>query len=254
MKETSVEISKKERFSLKLQRIVGLATIPIWGSLFVLVMRFGAKYKIDKIREIRKQYRELLNESKGPVLVCANHLTMVDSAIINWSLASTWSYMKSFRLLPWNMPERANYWGSYVLRFICYLGSCIPVDRGGDRDRVRKSLDKVTYLLKKGHLITIFPEGRRSRNGRIDSADYSYGPGRLVKAAEGCRVLCIYLRGEGQNIFSKVPKRGEKFYLDMALIKPETNHSGLRATRDLAQQIILQLSQMEQMYFAACRQ
>ena len=241
----------RERFALGMQRVVGWVTYPCWGVVLIGLMRFGANYKIHELREIRKRYKELVKQSDGPVLVCANHLTKIDSALINWSLASTWSYMRSFRCFPWNMPERARYAGNVILRMICYLGSCIPVERGGDRESVKKSLDKLTYLMKKGHTITIFPEGKRSLTGRIDPEDYSYGAGRLVRTVENCKVLCIYLRGYNQSKSSGIPKRGEHFYFDMEVIQPQSTHNGLRATRDISAQIIQKLAEMEETFFSS---
>lgn len=249
-----MELKKRERLALKIQRFVGWVTFPVWGSVLIGLMRFGARYKVQHLRQIRKRYKRLLRNTNGPVLLCANHLTKIDSAIISWSLGSMWSYLRSYKFFSWNMPERANFYRNIVLRTICYVGSCIPVDRGGDRKSVKKSLDKVTYLLRKGHTVTIFPEGKRSRSGRVDTEGFSYGVGRLVKAVKDSHVLCIYLRGHNQRDFSSIPQRGARFYLDMALIKPQSAYDGLRATRDVAGQIISQLTRMERAYFAASRQ
>lgn len=244
----------KEKFALKIQYLVGWITYPFWGSLLIALMRFVGRYKIQQIREIRRRYKHLKRTVEGPILVCSNHLTKIDSVILNWSLASTWSYMKSFKIFSWNLPERANFYQNYILRTICYLGSCVPIDRGGSRDAVKKSLDKVTYLLKKGHTVTIFPEGGRSRTGRVDVDKFTYGVGRLVNKVKDCHVLCVYLRGHNQENYSDIPHRGARFYLNMELIKPESVHSGLRATRDVANQIVDKLVLMEQAYFATAGQ
>lgn len=251
--QQDIKISLRDRVALKTQRIIGWITFPIWGTFLILVMRIVGRYQISKIREIRKRYKELIHSTKDPILICANHLTKIDSALINWSLASVGSYMMTFKVFPWNIPERARYEGNIFLRFICYLGSCIPIDRGGDRDTVKNSLDKLTYLLKKGDAVTIFPEGKRSRDGKLDYKNFSYGAGRVLRTVKNCKVLCIYLRGEAQKKYSGIPKIGEKFYFDMKLIDPKSIYTGLRATRDIAQQIINQLKIMEQTYFAGCR-
>ncbi len=245
-----VQLSSWERFGLWLQRTVSWATFPLIGGLLVLLMKYGARYRVPRIREIRRRYRELVGSS-GPLILCANHLTKIDSAILEWSLASVWSYMRSFRLLPWNMPERARYANNAVLRLLCYVGRCVPVDRGGEREKVQRTMNKFVYLLRKGDPVSVFPEGQRSRTGRIDPENFSYGVGRLVKSVENCRVLCVYLRGRNQNGYGSVPRRGEEFYLDLALVQPRTQYKGLRATRDLSAQIVEQLNRMEQAYFAS---
>ena len=244
-----MDLKFRTRLALKVQHLVGWITFPAWGSMLVGLMRFGARYKIPELREIRKQYKQLKRSTNAPILVCSNHLTKIDSVIINWSFASVWSYMGSFKDFSWNLPERANI-RNFVLRILCYTGYCIPVDRGGDRNSVKKSLNKIIYLLKKGHTVTIFPEGGRSRSGRINTEGFAYGVGKLVKKVEECRVLCVYLRSNKQEKHSNIPRRGSQFYFDMQLIQPKSAYSGLRATRDVATQIIDKLTQMEQLYFA----
>ncbi len=248
-----MELKFKEKLSLKVQHLIGWATFPFWGTFFIGIMRFVGRYKVQQIREIRRNFKHLKRNVEGPILVCSNHLTKIDSVILNWSLASVWAYMRSFKIFSWNLPDRSNFDQSYILRMICYLASCVPVDRGGSRDEVKKSLDKVTYLLKKGHLVTIFPEGSRSRSGRINLDGLTYGVGRLVNKVKDCNVLCTYLRSHNQEKYSDIPHRGARFYLDMELIQPKSPHSGLRATRDIANQIIEKLVEMEQAYFATTR-
>ncbi len=252
MKNT--ELRYREILSLKFQRFVGWFTFPVWGGMTIAAMRFGAGYRIQHLRQIRKKYREIVKENSGPILLCPNHLTMIDSAILNWSLVSVWSYLKSIKAFSWNLPEKNNFYKNPLLRSVCYFGSCIPIERGGSRDSVKKSLEKVIYLLRKGYPVTVFPEGKRSRSGRVDAEGYSYGVGRLVNMVSDCKVLCVYLRGHRQDKHSGLPSRGSRFYLDMKLIEPESIYSGLRATRDVASQIIEELQAMEQAYFATCRQ
>jgi len=252
--EPAEELKPNDRLGLKLQRIIACIAFPLLGSLVYLFMRWIMGYRIQHLREFRRRYHELISASPGPVVICANHLTKIDSLIINWSLASVGSHLCSFRSYPWNLPERARYANNIFLRLVCYLGSCIPVDRGGDRDAVKNSLNKLIHLLKKDNTVTIFPEGQRSRTGQVDTTDFSYGVGRLVKAADNCKVVCIYLRGYHQEKHSSIPRWGERFYVDMAIIKPQSIHTGVRGTRDIATQIVHQLAHMEKTYFAASGQ
>jgi 1-acyl-sn-glycerol-3-phosphate acyltransferase len=74
--------------------------------------------------------------------------------------------------------------------------------------------------------------------------------GRLIKEVEGCRVLCVYLRGDAQRTWSNLPARGETFTIAMRLVEPRTGLRGLRASRDLATQVVHQLIEMESAYLA----
>lgn len=253
MENDNPGLSLRDKAGLLAQRFLGWITFPFWGGLAIFCMRFIGRYKIQHLREIRRQYQEILKQTKGPVILCANHLTKIDSALITWSLASVWFYFNSFRCFAWNLPERNRYFGNFFLRLACYLGSCVPIDRGGPRNRVQKSLNKIRYLLKKGYTVSIFPEGKRSLSGKIDGGDFSYGVGQLIKAVKNVRVLCIYVRGYGQKKSSGIPKFGEKFYINMTAIQPRSIYKGIRATKDLAQQVMEQLQRMEERYFALCR-
>ena len=97
----------------------------------------------------------------------------------------------------------------------------------------------------------IFPEGHRSRNGRVDTENYAYGVGRILQEVPSAKVLCVYLRGEHQETYGSQPRWGDKFYLDMELIAPASEQKSLRGGRDISSQIIAKLVEMEHKYFAA---
>ena len=80
----------------------------------------------------------------------------------------------------------------------------------------------------------IFPEGGRSRTGRVEPDSATYDVGRLIRSVPGCRVLCVYMRGEAQRAYSDIPARGERFRLSLCEIEPKSGHTGLRASRDVA--------------------
>lgn len=252
MSKENSELTFTDKLALKTQRMLGWITFPSWGTFYYFVIRFVGRYRLMELRTIRKRYQQMVKRANRPVAICANHLTKMDSALITRSLASIWSYMRSFRLFSSNLPERARYANNLFLRLNCYLGSCIPVDRGGNRYSVKKSLNKLIYLLRQGETAAIFPEGKRSRDGIVDESDFSYGVGRLISSVKNCNILCIYMRGRGQKTYSSVPRWGEELYFEMKTIKPKSVYQGLRATRDLAKQVITQLKHMEQHYFALC--
>ena len=108
-------------------------------------------------------------------------------------------------------------------------------------------------MLKRGDLVMIFPEGSRAPSGRVETKDLSYGVGSIVNGVENCRVLCVYLRGDRQTERSILPARNQSFTIDMTLIKPQNDKTGLRAMRETALQIGRELTGLEQRYFA-CRQ
>lgn len=231
-------------------REVARLIAPLWIPLAAGVLRFGFGYRIEDLARIRRESERLREEGAGPLLVCANHLTLIDSLLVAWALAGPWHYLAHFRELPWNLPEARNFAFSWGTRTLAFLSKCVPVLRGGPRKEVASVLERVTYLTRRGERALIFPEGGRSRSGRIDVATAAWGVGRIVGALPGCRVLCVYLRGERQQSWGSLPARGERFSVTLACIEPKSDLRGVRRSRALARQVLAQLESMERRYFA----
>jgi 1-acyl-sn-glycerol-3-phosphate acyltransferase len=243
-----VRLTAADRFALALQRGVGWLLAPVWMSIAGLLLRL-AGYRIPQRRALRRQYQRIHRARRGPVLICGNHLTMIDSALIAWALGSPWWYVTHFSAVPWNLPERRNFGASWHSRMLTYVMKCLPITRGGDRAELGRTLRRFTYLLAHGEVGLVFPEGGRSRTGRVEPEAAAYGVGRILRRLPDCRVLCVYLRGERQVTFSDLPRRGDRFYIKVEPITPTSPASGLRAERDLARQTVTHLAAMEQRYF-----
>jgi len=181
--------------------------------------------------------------------VCANHLTMVDSMLILRALAPTWWYLLHFHRVPWNVPERRNFAHKFWPRVGAYLAKCIPIIRGGDRAQVSLVLKKLRRLLARKNSVLIFPEGGRSRTGRVASTNPALGTGRLIKDLPDARVLCVYLRGDHQNEYSNLPIIGESFHCEISWLEPRTEHKGLRGSVEISNQIMQRIQEMEERYF-----
>jgi 1-acyl-sn-glycerol-3-phosphate acyltransferase len=235
----------------RLQVAVGRSLAPLWLPLAVGVMYFVRGWRIADAAPLRREYQRLRRESDAPLLVCANHLTLVDSALIAWALGSPWWYMRHFSALPWNLPERANFTRSIWQRIAVYLMKCLPITRGGERGEVAEVLAQFTALLASGEVGLLFPEGGRSRTGRVDLEAATYGVGRVVKSLPGCRVLCVYLRGEHQSDWSDLPPRGDVFHASLSCFEPHSERSGLRGSLEIGHQILTRLDEMERRHFEA---
>jgi len=234
--------------SLYLQYFLGRVAVFITGPLILLAMKL-AGYRIRELKEVRRTVQKLLDAHRGPWLICANHLTLIDSVILTFGMLPVHRYMFRYDLLPWNLPEKMNFYRSKAVRIACYLTKCIPVVRGGDRDEVRLTLERCDHLLRKGENLMIFPEGTRSRTGRVNATDFPYGVGRLICSTPGVRVMCIYLRGDGQTTYSDFPRHNETFGLRVTECRPKTGLKGLRAHRECTRQVIDHLAKMEKDYF-----
>ncbi len=221
---------------------------PLWIPLITLVLRFGLGYRIEGVAEARERFRRILAERSGPLLICANHLTLIDSFLIAWALAPSWRYTLRFDLLPWNVPERTNFSSGFWSALLTYLAKGIPITRGGNRRDVAEVLGRVSHLLARGELALIFPEGSRSRSRRVDVESAAWGVGRVISGLPGCHVLCVYLRGHAQESWGRIPARGDRFHVDLSCIEPKSDHRGMRRSRDLSRQVVPELARMERSF------
>jgi hypothetical protein len=245
------QLPARARRGLAIQRAVAFALAPL-TTLAVLALLAGwLRLRLANASELRRAYRSLLAESDAPLLICANHLTLIDSAMIGWALGTPGFYLRNFSALPWNVPEQKNFASTRLRRALAYVYKCVPVVRGGDRAGIAQTLARFAYLLRCGEVGLIFPEGGRSRSGRVEVERAAYGVGRIVKDVPHCRVLCCYLRGDRQRSWSNLPSRGDRLHASLALIEPKAEGSGLRASRDIARQITARLAELETAHFAA---
>jgi 1-acyl-sn-glycerol-3-phosphate acyltransferase len=111
-------------------------------------------------------------------------------------------------------------------------------------------MKKALYLTHQQQDMMIFPEGTRSKTGRINTSNYIYGVGQLIIDSPNLTVVSVYMRGLTQERDAIFPKKGEKFHLSLEVITPSTDKKGLRAMRDIASQLIEQLVLMEEDYFS----
>ncbi|HTZ39169.1 MAG TPA: lysophospholipid acyltransferase family protein [Syntrophales bacterium] len=228
-----------------LSRLAAIFFIPVC-SLIIRLMG----YRFRDLRAFRKRCRDHFRNHDGGWLICANHLTLVDSAFIAFAVLPYWRSILHYHWFPWNLPERRNFNRNPFDTALCYLMKCIPITRGGDREEIKRTLEKCDHLLSTGHSILVFPEGGRSRTGRIDVENYSYGVGRFVKNLDRMKIMCIYFRGDRQETYSSIPRPGDTFTMAVEVFEPERlEYNGLKAQRDYAGQIIRQLSRMEERHF-----
>lgn len=239
-----ISLSPWARASLILQRVLGWLFFILVGPGSVFTMRILRNNKLAGVPEARRRYREALRSGR-PTIICANHLTMVDSAYLHWALAPLWQYLLRYRLFAWNVAAVEHMTNTPPLLVICFLGKVLPIDRFGSDAHRKAVLDKLKWLLSHREVCVLFPEGKRSRTGRVDTQNVTYGVGQLLKDLEDPQVLCAYIRGEKQERLSTVPAFGDTVRIDLELFEPKTTQTGLRAARDLSRQVVERLKAME---------
>ncbi|GIX40541.1 MAG: 1-acyl-sn-glycerol-3-phosphate acyltransferase [Leptospiraceae bacterium] len=234
---------------LNLQKLLGNIFFPFIGCLIVFYFRYFQKYKIPEIKKIRDYYKSLIKQNK-PILICPNHLTMIDSAIIQWALASNIFYLFHFSKFPWNIVAKENAEKNIIFRIITFLNKCILIDRKGTKEHKELILNKLRYVLSKKESVCIFIEGTRSPTGKLLENQINYGAGQLILDVPETNVIVIYLRGKHQKTKSDFPIKNEEFFLRYFTLQPETDKKGLRAQKEITLQILEQLKKFEDEYFS----
>lgn len=89
----------------------------------------------------------------GPAILCANHVSFLDSAFIMLHAPRNISFV-----------GKAEYMDSWKTKYLFPAMGMIPIDRSGG-DKSQAALDTAERVLRRGELFGIFPEGTRSRDG-----------------------------------------------------------------------------------------
>lgn len=113
---------------------------------------------------------------EGPVILAANHLSNWDPPLLACFLSRPVSYMAKVELFEHPV------FGAAIRN--CHA---FPVRRGAaDRGAIKAAIS----VLKQGHVLGLFPEGTRSRDGRMHKAEAGVG---LLAAMSGAPVVpaCI---------------------------------------------------------------
>ena len=235
-------LSRRERAALGAQRGVSFLLAPLWAAVVSLAVR-RARFRFEGLAEMRAAYARLRAEP-GPVLVCANHMTLVDSFLVAFALGNPAWFLLHFASLPWNVPEATVFASTPWMRAATWSLKCVTILRGR-RDAVAATLSRVAHLLGRGEAVLVFPEGGRSRVGRVDVDVRTWAVGRLLRSVPACRVLCVHLRGEGQTGVTDFPRRGERFHVAFSTIEPKSERRGLRACVELSGQVLSELARLE---------
>ena len=142
----------------------------------------------------------------GPLLIIANHVTSYDGPLIQYALpgelrrhiavAMSGEMLEDYR--HWRNPERKKgedrffVFGPAVYWLLTALFNVFPLPRLRD---FQASFAHAGRAMDRGYSVLVFPEGKRSREGRL--AAFRAGIGLLVKQS-GVPVLPIALRGLGE--------------------------------------------------------
>src|SRR5690606_8603682 len=93
--------------------------------------------------------------AEGPAILCPNHISFIDSIFLGFSLPRNVSFV-----------GKAEYMDSWKTKLVFPAMGMIPIDRSGG-SASQAALDAAAEVLARGELFAIYPEGTRSRDGRL---------------------------------------------------------------------------------------
>ena len=176
---------------LRIQQVLSYLNLIWFAPLIVFFLKFIYGYKIRNLKTFRLHVKYLKSRANGrPIVIAANHLTAIDSFIINWALHPWPRYIYQFKDFPWNVPEYSNFGHNPILKLLCYLGKCVYIKRTGSKKQKARTMKKLQHLAKMNNIVCIFPEGGRSRTGFVDKESATYGIGQILNHLEDPLVWC----------------------------------------------------------------
>ena len=130
---------------------------PVAKAVLTPLFRAGWKFDLQGLENI---------PASGGAILCPNHTSVLDSFFVPALLPRRVSYV-----------GKAEYMDSWKTKHIFPALGMIPIDREGG-DAGERALATAQRLLEDGQLFGIYPEGTRSRDGRLYRGHT--GPARLA--------------------------------------------------------------------------
>ncbi len=126
---------------------------------------------------------------KGGVIIASNHVSYLDPPFVGCVISRRVNYM-----------ARDDLFRNPVFAWILRKWKSFPVKRGtGDRGAIKEAVRR----LKKGEPMLLFPEGTRSRDGRLREGKAGVG---IIVALSGAKVVPAYIKGS-EEVLPRDSKR-----------------------------------------------
>ena len=149
-----------------------------WASFYIYA---------NPLWHVRFEGRERL-PWRGPAVIVANHLSLVD-------ILALYGLYRPFKWV-----SKAEMFRVPVVGWNMYINDYVRLTRG-DRDSIRAMMEHCRAHLARGSPLLIFPEGTRSRDGRLQA--FKDGAFRLAMEAK-VPIIPVVIQGT----YETVPKHG----------------------------------------------
>lgn len=118
--------------------------------------------------------------AEGGAIIAPNHVSVIDSFVIPSVLPRRITYV-----------GKAEYMDSWKTKYLFPAMGMIPIDRSGG-NASQRALDAAARVLERGELFGIYPEGTRSRSGKLHKGHT--GVARLALRT-GCPIVPVGVKG-----------------------------------------------------------
>jgi len=169
----------------------------------------------------------------GPIIMAANHRSFMDSVFMALVVDRPVSFL-----------SKAEYFDRRLTAWMFRATGQIPVRRGSPAG-ARKALEAAKEVLFAGGVVGVYPEGTRSRDGKLHRGHL--GPARLAMAT-GAPIVPVGLVGTEhvQPPEAKFPRLGKKVEVSFGLprwIDTHEDHRG-SALREFTELIMGDIAQL----------
>src|SRR5690554_1127661 len=89
-------LAPRDRAFLGVQRLASYLFFPVVAAATLFWLRGVWRLSLRDPAAARRRFRELASDRGAPILLCSNHLTLVDSMILAWALAPAGLYFRHF--------------------------------------------------------------------------------------------------------------------------------------------------------------
>lgn len=171
--------------------ITGIATIGAIVYICMVIPEYFIRFIFWLITHALYRIRIVGEENiplKKAALLAPNHVTYIDSFLIGSTMQRFIRFImhKDFYDIPF-------------IKFMFRIMKCIPIDPAAGRESVTDSLQKSRNELLNHHVVCIYPEGKLTRDGKMN--DFRPGLESVVKDT-AAPIIPVYMHNLWGSIFS----------------------------------------------------
>ena len=186
--------TKMEDFEVDWKKIIDEApNVPKRNMWIIKVLRPMFDLVIKLYFRLKRIDRNKIEE--GPQIFVSNHQSFIDALVLSSLLPRSILYNTMFLAIDW-------YFKKGILKSLVVNGNVIVVDINKN---IKKSVEEIAAHVKAGRNVLIFPEGARTKNGKVNKFKKVFA---IIAKELDVEVQCLGIKGafEAYSRYMKFPK------------------------------------------------